>query len=405
MSSLKRSRTNNNNEDNKEVEKDQNLMTAAFVNRLHKDDLFLHVPADWHSGANDREQQFRRSLGAWVNGHKHDASDKAIAERLSRHVRYVTDSEFRSAFRDSVAWAIDAMRSNFPEKSKNIYENKEPVVKVEFASVPYKSSAWLNKVAWDIMSSRHADPKMVLSRYIIMEEVEDDVSFKVSRVRQNPLASIMTLSADPDQQHVLYCDDASYSGQQMYMILEALLRDRYDIKKTNSSKVMKLKHMHIYVVVPFVSTHAYQRFLKLQSFSKKANKGTVSGTLETGTVMTFHLPFLENGTITVHLNPVASKNTLVMTSSAVRNVMGNIPGPLNSEDEHTYTETTLTTFNHKTPDEISFFPKIYNGQLIRGGKFQSLNDVDLGEDWVRFLNESRSAYKTYKKEKKQKASI
>jgi hypothetical protein len=391
-------------ENNKEL---GNSKCGEFENKMYEAGMFMDVPDDWHAGASDREKEFQRSLDSWVHGHK-NAGNKAMAERLSKHIRYVTDAEFRSAFYDSVKWAYDAITKSHTKKEK---QNKMIVIKVQFVASAHKSSAWLNKVAWDIMTSRIRDHgtnniyKKVFPKLELAGCVDVDDVYGILKIHYDPNTTTICSDVRSGARHVLLCDDASYSGEQLCHTLERLIMEDYDDqdgnwphidrKKSKASIWYKGKQVNLYVVVPFVSTYAYKRFLELPNAvlenspkdekSRLIHHGT-SGTLESGTQIRFERPDGAR-TLVIHLNPVAPNNVMKTASLALEDA-GKTKG-LQYNDIHPdyLTRTTLTTFNHKTPDRFSFFPWLRSGQLIKGGKFSNDNS-----NKVSFLNFHRRAY-------------
>jgi hypothetical protein len=356
---------------------------TKFEKELEEAGMFIEVKDDWHAGANDREQKFRRSLSAWVDAHKHDAGNRAIAERLSKHVRYVTDAEFRTAFQDAVMWAIDAL-------TRHAVDQK---VQFDFVAIAYKSSAWLNRVAWNIMSRYHNDnknkyeetknksgggPKLEMSGYIDVDERTCSVLYVYEKSSKDP-------PVDEENQHVVLCDDAAYSGNQLYRILEALLRNKHDENRRNNTSIWRktTQHMHVYVVVPFFSEAAYERVESLVTHED----------VKTHEILPYKIAMeLKHGHLfTVHIKPVSKQNVMKPSILGVSNAMGAGLFEDDLKDEY-YSETTLTTFDHKTPDDVSFFPMIHGGQLIRGGKFSNPEKNADDGTWVPFLNHLRRAY-------------
>jgi hypothetical protein len=347
---------------------------------MYSEGMFLDVKNGWHAGADERENEFRGSLGAWVDAHDHDADDKAMAERVSKHVRYVTHGEFRTAFEKSVNWAIDAIIMNSSNNSfnNNSKSGEKRKVQVWMMASAHKSSAWLSRVAWDIIKatkykSSEKTKYIELGGYI---EAHDEDG--VSQVTNNPKKQYQT--GGPKDQHVLFCDDASYSGAQLYAILKHILRNH--LEKHGSSRIWKddTQHLHVYVAIPFMSTFSYDKFLKLQRSLLWAHRA-VSGTMESGTEISYQ-KHKRDFRLTLHLNPVAPENVIRLAWDALDESLR-----VQEASTRYMTGTSLTTFNHKTPDSFSFFKPLRDGRLIRGGKFSGATI-----DRVPFLDQVRRAY-------------
>jgi hypothetical protein len=393
--------TRNKTNRNDDTEKKRPNHHDPFVRKLYTMGMFLDVPDDWHALARERESEFQRSLSAWVNAH--DPKDKAIAERVSRHVRYVTDSEFRTAFADSVRWAIDAIitTNNYHDakkhdqtrnnnnknhrhggdSSKNQIKRETDVIPVHMMASPFKSSAWLSKVAWEtIISGKAKGPinkKIELAGCIAVTEDDHD-ALEPKFTRNHHHAE----NIYQQQQYILYCDDASYSGEQLNQILQNLIKT-WEMKLHSDHAPLKFwkraADTHIYIAVPFMSVKASELFIRSRDVRKLIIRHEVKGTLETGIQITYKAP--RDDTLTIHVNPVALQNIMAPAANALQDLklyqkplskMAN-PNP------------TLTTFNHKTPDEVSFHPDVRAGRLIRGAKFSAV-------DRVPFLNTRRRAY-------------
>jgi hypothetical protein len=376
---------------------DQNDDEDPFAKQMQSIGMFLDAPDDWHAGASAREEAFVRSLGSWINAHSANAKDRAIAEQLSKRIRYVTHAEFQTAFSESVKWAINEL-----EKTQKLPTNTKGGKKfsIYLMASPYKSSAWLSKVAWDTVISKH-NTKIEIAGCIA---ATDDDTIPPELIK-NPSASSLIgnknkknktkegdYSNDNDVQHILFCDDASYSGIQINLILQYLVaawerKLLLDEKENNNSKKTFWKtasDTHIYIAVPFMSARAADNisnlYMRSQSI-RKASRFKVQGNLETGKRMTFKV--LDNEKLTIHLNPVAPRNVMEKALNVMRDMDDRIE--LTLRDYMNTTGSTLTTFNHKTPDDISLFPHVRRGELIRGGKFSRTERVP-------FLNLDRRAY-------------
>jgi hypothetical protein len=379
---------------------------TSFENKMYSMGLFMDVPRDWHAGASEREETFRRSLGAWVNGHKHDAGNRAIAERLSKHVRYVTDSEFRSAFSDSVQWAIHEIRKNTSQEHKK--EEKNTNVPIHIMAITGKSSAWLGKIAWDIMNksqktkqennnNNNINKRIELAGFI---SVHDDPQYTT-------LPAVITKeNKEYVLQHVLYCDDASYSGTQLHTVLQSVVRSwettnklagtkyqHFENNPKNKKNIPALDRTHVYVVVPFMSMTAINRMLDMtldsefRNLARTRSPGALSEIIDkTGIKITYSSLDHKNGNksqLTIHINPVAPQNVMGKAST----LLYDAGVKLSISDLMESSGATLTTFNHKTPDDLSFYAPLLRGQLITASQFSP----DVKKRRV-FLNLGRRAY-------------
>jgi hypothetical protein len=323
------------------------------------DDIYkkylLNSKPGWEAKAHERHQLFKKRLGKWIDAHPDDAN-RTIARDVASHVRYITQAEFDAALAASVKWLRDKLEEGFDFKKNE--DRRFGPLDIHLVLQKGKSSAWVAKKSLSLL--QNVAVKSVFSYTSAGVEISDH-------------------ETETAEKSIVFFDDASYSGGQLKEVVAATIDKFYDQSPKPSSGGKKTK---FYIVVPFMSKPAYKHLvstcrqlrMRVGSFNK------VSGSMETGTVIE-----IGHGNLEVYVNPVPSTNVIALARDVLK--------PHKNMSVPVFLDSGLTTLDHKTPDEVSFFAPLRRGQLVTKGKLDKVLDMTSNPNPMRDYETAVTKYK------------